>query len=150
MSSQEYFEKRNATSSLVAAELWRPRIYNGAAEKGNYLSINMMEVKDWDAIGETTKMFSEISKEFIKNGSMSGWVYATKSFPSGTDTAYPAYSANIYPNIEKAFDRNRMSGVFSKAHPGKDVDEYRELLGKARNIASRELWTVVERVTKSK
>ena len=150
MTTSEVNEKRNELSTLVAAELWRPRIYNGAAEIGNYLSLNMMRVKDWDTIGETTKMYSPISKELIKRGALTGWVYATKSFPSGSDTSYAAYSANIYPNLEAAFASNRMMNNFSKVHPNKDINEYRGMLGKARDIANRELWTVVERITKSK
>jgi len=150
MTTSEYNEKRNALSTLVAAELWRPRIYNGAAENGNYLSLNMMEVKDWDTIGETTQIWSPLSKELIKQGAMTGWIYATKILPSGSETPYAAYTANMYPTYEAAFGSNRMGETFAKIHPDKNIDEYRGKLTKARSIAKRELWAVVERITKSK
>ena len=108
-----------------------------------------MRVHDWDMIGETTQTWSPLSKEMIKRGSITGWVFGTKRFPVGTDTPYRAYSANIYPNFEAVFDSVRMADIFDKVHPNKDIDEYRAKLGKARDIANRELWRIVERVTKS-
>ena len=150
MSSGEYFQKRTELSSLVAAELWRPRIYNGSAEKGNYITINMMDVKDWETIGETTSIWSPLSKELINQGGMTGWIYATKMLPGGAETPYEAYTGNMYPTMEAAFASFSMSETFAKVHPDKNIDEYRGKLTKARSIAKRELWTVVERITKTK
>ena len=108
-----------------------------------------MRVHDWDLIGETTSKWSPLSQEMIKRGGLSGWVFGTKRFPSGTDVEYQAYSANIYPTMEDAFKGFGMSQIFDKVHPDLDIDEFRSKLPKARDIARREFWRVVERVSKS-
>ena len=146
----EFFGKLNETSTLVARELWRPRIYDGAAEKGNYLTINMMKVKDFEVLSKTTKTWSPLSQEWIKQGVMTGWVFATKRLPSWTETVYGAYSADIYPTLEAAFVSLNVEETFAKGYPGKTFSDFSPELGKARSTATREMWTVVERISKSK
>ena len=63
-----------------------------------------------------------MSEEMIKRGSITGWVFGTKRFPVGTDTAYQAYSANIYPNFEAAFGDQGMRDVFDKVHPNQNIE----------------------------
>lgn len=149
MSWEEYVAKRRETSSLVDVELWRPRIYNGETQVGNFLTLNLMKVHDWEKIGETTNTWSPMSKEMIKNGSMTAWVFGTKMMPSGSETLYSAYSADIYPSLEAAFASRNTNEIIDKVHPNLDRDAYRVKLREARDVAKREMWEVVERVTKS-
>lgn len=149
MSDYELFDRRRDLSTLVGSELWQPHIYNGGAKVGNYISLNLMRVHDWDLIEETTQTWSPLSQEMIKRGSLTAWVFASKRFPSGTDVAYRAYSANIYPTMEDAFKGFNMAEIFEKVHPNLDRSEYVAKLPKARDIANREFWHIVERVSES-
>ena len=81
---------------------------------------------------------------------MSGWIFATKVLPTGTDTVYSAYSADMYPTWEAAFATRSMQATFEKIHPGKSYQEAITAMPKLRSLAKRELWVVVERVEKSK
>lgn len=148
MSHYEVISKRNDLATLVTSELWRPRIYEGAAEKGNYLTINMMKVKNRDILAKNTTKWSPLSQEWIKQGAMTGWVYATKLAPSGAETPYAAYTSDMYPSFEAAFAGRNLEEVFAKVYPGESMDDYLDGLGEGRAIAKRELWRVVERVTK--
>jgi len=149
MTPKEFYAKRTELSHLVASELWRPQIYNGAAQKGNYMTVNMMKVKNAAKYDELEhKIWSPISLELIKRGAMTGWLYSTKMMPTGSETAYSAMTVDMYPSLEAVFADRNFDDVLAKAHPGKDsATLFNEMAG-ARDLARRELWTVVERVTK--
>ena len=84
----------------------------------------------------------------IKQGTMSGWIFATKTLPAGTDTVYTAYTADMFPSWDAAFANRQIQAVFEKMAPGKNFDQTMGEIGKLRDLARRELWVVVERVTK--
>lgn len=92
-----------------------------------------------------------IFEERIKRGEMSGWNYSTKLLPSGSETAYSARTADVFPTWEAAF-KTLSSGreLFTKVHPGKKFEETMGNMSKMRDHAKRELWVVVERVEKKK
>ena len=149
MTKAEYDEKRHALASLVAAELWHPQIYNGSAQKGGYLTVNYMKVKDpekYDVIEST--IWSPLSQALIKDGRMTGWIYAVKGFPGGTDSTYGAYTADMYPTLESVFAARNFREDFAKVHPGKKLEDIMSDTEKSRELGRRELWVVVERVTK--
>jgi hypothetical protein len=152
MSSAELSSKRNSLSTLVAVELWRPRVRLGAAKKGHYLYVNHMKVHDAAAFHEfELNIQRPMFEERIKRGEMSGWNYSTKLLPAGTDTPYTARTADIYPSWEAAF-KAMSSGreLFARVHPDKKIDEVMGNMSKMRDHAKRELWVVVERVEKKK
>ena len=149
MTADELLKKRNATSALVAQELWQPQIYNGGAKKGNFLVINFMNVLDpakHEAL-ETT-IWSPLTKEWIKQGELTGWIYATKIMPSGSESRYGAYTADMFTSMQTALASHDYDAAFAKVHPGKKVEEIFADGDKARVIAKRELWEVIERITK--
>ena len=152
MSSAEVNAKRNSLSTLVAIELWRPRVRLGAGQKGHYVYVNHMKVHDAAAFNDfELNIQRPMFEERIKRGEMSGWNYSTKVLPSGTDTAYTARTADIFPTWEAAF-KTMSSGreLFAKVHPGKDASKVMGNMSKMRDHAKRELWVVVERVEKKK
>lgn len=151
MTVSEWSAKQASLSTLVATEMWRPRIRVGAAQKGHYIQINLMKVTNSAAQAEfTSNVWRPLAEEWVKQGAMSGWIFATKTLPSGSETAYQAYSADMFPTWEAAFKSRSLEDAFKKVHPGKSAQEAMTGINKAREIARRELWIVVERVEKKK
>lgn len=147
----EFYAKRDSLSSLVAMELWRPRNRVAAPQKGHYLFLNMMKVRDAAAYIEfEDKMWRPLAEEWVKQGAMSGWIFATKVLPAGTETPYSAYSADMFPTWEAAFAARSTQSAFEKVHKGKNYQEFAGSFQKLRDLARRELWVVVERVEKKK
>lgn len=151
ISASEYWAKRTGVVTRVASELWRIRERVAAPKKGHYLYLNFMKVSDAAAYNDfEAKVWRPMAESWVKEGAMSGWIYATKILPSGTDTVYSAYSADMYPTWEAAFVTRSMQATFEKIHPGKSYQEASATMPKLRSLAKRELWVVVERVEKSK
>jgi hypothetical protein len=149
MTVEEVSAKRNELSHLVASELWRPRIYNGSAHKGDYLTVNYMKVHDEKSYADLERnVWSPLSQEWIKQGAMTGWLYATKMLPSGSDTVYTTRTVDMYPSLEAVYADRKFDDTFAKVHPGKKIDDVMAQMEKARDLGRRELWRVVERVTK--
>lgn len=145
----EFDAKRDALATLVASELWRPRIYHGSAHKGDYLMVNYMKVSDEKKYAELEKtIWSPLAQEWIKQGAMTGWLYATKMLPAGSETVYSTRTVDMYPSLEAAFADRKVAETFAKVHPGEKFDEVMGNITKVRDLGRRELWTVVERVTK--
>lgn len=150
MSYQQYVDKRGTLSTLVAIEMWRPQLRVGAPKKGHYLFLNSMKVHDAAAYADFEKtIWAPLADEWVKQGAMSGWVFATKMLPGGTDTQYTAYSADMFPTWQAAFVSRSMQSIFAKVHPGKDYQATADSIPKLRDLARRELWVVVERVEKA-
>ena len=151
LTASEYWSKREAIVSRVASELWRIRERVAAPQKGHYLYLNLMKVHDAAAYNDfEAKVWRPIAESWVKDGSMSGWIYATKILPSGSDTVYSSYSADMFPTWEAAFASRPLQPQFEKIHPGKSYAEASASMGKLRSLAKRELWVVVERVEKAK
>lgn len=152
MSASDYYAKRGSLTTLVASELWRIRERVAAPAKGHYLFINSMRVHDATAYNDfEANVWRPLAAERVKRGEMSGWLFATKILPHGSDTAYTAYSADMFPTYEAAFKRGSSTqDVFAAAHPGKNYEQTMLGYTKLRDLAKRELWTIVERVEKAK
>jgi hypothetical protein len=151
LSVDEFYAKRNSLSSLVATEMWMPRSRVAAPHKGHYLFINFMKVHDFTAYVEfENSVWRPIAEEWVKQGKMSGWIFSTKVLPSGTDTTYSAYSADMFPSWEAAFASRSAQDVFAKVHAGKNYQDTMSPMSKLRSLARREMWVVVERVEKKR
>jgi hypothetical protein len=150
ISYKDYLEKRRALTTLVAVEMWRPRERVAAPQKGHYVYMNYMKVKDVAAYNEFEHtVWRPLAEAWVKQGAMSGWVFATKMLPAGTETPYGAFSADIYPTWSAVFATRPTQATFEKVHPGKNYEKTFEGLGKLRELARRELWVVVDRVEKT-
>jgi hypothetical protein len=149
LSYKEYIEKRDALSALVAVEMWQPHARVAGPKKGHYLFINYMKVKDAAYPEFEQNIWRPLAEEWVKQGAMSGWVYAAKMLPGGTETPYSAYSADMFPTWQAAFAPRSMQSVFAKVHPGKDYQAAADSIPKLRDLARRELWVVVDRIEKA-
>jgi len=66
---------------------------------------------------------------------MSGWSYSTKVLPGGTETAYRAYTADIFPTWAALFKAATPGQeIFAQVHPEKNA---REVMGKLDTPAGR-------------
>ena len=149
MNASEFLAKRDSLSSLVNTELWRPQLRVGSPQKGHYLYVNYMKVHDAAAYTKfETEVWRPMADQWTKDGALSGWMYATKQLPGGTETPYSAYSADLFPTWEAAFVSRPAQAVFEKVHPGKSYADASKEIPKLRDLARRELWVVVERVAK--
>lgn len=149
MTVSEISAKRSSLSTLVAQEMWRVRARVAAPQKGHYLYLNFMKVHDASAYTDfETAVWRPMAEEWVKQGDLSGWIYATKMLPTGSDTAYSAYSSDMFPTWAAVFKARPAQAVFEKAHSGKNFDLVMAAVPKLRDLAKRELWVVVERVTK--
>ena len=149
MTGSDWTAKANSFSRLVSTEMWRPRIRVGAPQKDHYLFLNYMKVHDSPEYNDfESTVWRPLAEAWVKEGSQSGWVFATKVLPSGTDTTYAAYSADIYPSWDAAFKQRSTQAAFEKIHTGKNYQQTMDRLPKLRDLARRELWVVVERVAK--
>lgn len=149
MSLAEFITKRESLGSQVAAEMWRISARVSAPQKGHYLFLNYMKVTNATEYGKfTTTVWRPLMEHWVKEGAMSGWIYATKVLPSGSDTAYAAYTADMFPSWTAAFAARPTSVAFQKAHPGKPYEETMRSGDNLRSLARRELWVVVDRVAK--
>lgn len=91
MPVSDWYAKRDSLSSLVSTEMWRSRIRLGAPQKDHYLFLNYMKVHDAPEYNDfENNVWRPMAEEWVKEGSQSGWVFATKVLPSGTDTTYAA------------------------------------------------------------
>ena len=149
MTAMEYVAKRDSVSHLVAQEMWRMRVREGSFQKGQYLYLNHMKVHDGPAYTKfETEVWHPLAKQLIEEGGQSGWIFATKLLPSGTDTKYMAYSADVFPNWDAAVKNRDPRPAFKKAHPDKNYEHTMENLPKLRDLAERELLVIEERITR--
>lgn len=147
MSADEFYSRRDSLSSLVTTEMWRPQVRVGGAQKGHYLYLNLMRVRDAAGFDRFEKDVQQpMFIERIKRGEMSGWTYGTKVLPAGTEVPYTAYTVDAFPSWEAAFKQmSPAQEIFAKVHPGKNAQEVMGKLGTLRDHLRRELWVVVER-----
>jgi hypothetical protein len=149
MSAADYLGKRDATSHLVSQEIWVMRIRVGTPKKGNYVFQNYMKVKDAAGYSKfENDIWRPMAEGWVQEGSQSAWVLATRFLPSGTDLPYAAYSADIYPDWASVFKSRSTQAVFEKVHTHKDYQDTMSKLGTLRDLARRDLYVIVDRVSK--
>jgi len=149
MTASEWTATAVSLARLVSTEMWRLRIRVGQPQKGHYLFLNYMKVHDAPEYNDfEDTVWRPLAEAWVKEGSQSGWIYATKMLPAGTDTDYAAYSVDIYPSWDATFKQRPTQPTFEKVHSGKDYQQTMTRLGKLRDLAQRELLVIEERVAK--
>ncbi|MCC6369160.1 MAG: hypothetical protein IT165_37025 [Bryobacterales bacterium] len=147
----DYFAKRDQLSRLVSTEIWRQAIFTGRPQKGNYLYTNFMKVHNLQEYAKFEReVWRPMAEQWIKEGSMSGWVMNVAVLPGGTDLKYAALSVDIFPNWEATFKPRNTRSMFSNVHTGKNYQETMAGLSKLRDLARRELSVIEDMVTPAK
>lgn len=150
MSIPEFIEKRTALATLVSSEMCRIQARAGAPKKGHYLLVNQMKVHDAAAqIDYARTIRRPIAEELVRQGTMSGWMLATRILTVGTETPNLAFSVDMYPTWQALFAPRSIQKVFEKVHAGKDFEHEMSRINKYREVTRRDLWVVVDRVEKS-
>jgi hypothetical protein len=148
MSWVHFLAKRNELSKLVATELWTTRERVGTYQKGDYLYLNRMHVKNRaDYVKFEHDVWRPLAESMIKEGGLKAWSFNTLVLPSGTDVHITAVSADIFGSWEAVFKQNALADSWKKVHPGKNLDQTMDGLSKLRDLARRDLFVVQERVT---
>ena len=149
MSAVDYLGKRDATSRLVSQEIWLMRIRTGTPQKGNYLFLNYMKVKEGPAYFRfENDVWRPMAEGWIKEGLQSAWIVGSRFLPSGTDLPYAAYSADVFPNWAAVFKSRNAQAMFDKVHAGQNYQDTMSRLTTLRDLARRELYVIVDRVSK--
>ena len=149
MTADEFLARRNSLTRLVSTELWRPLIRVGQPAKGNYLFVNYMRVTNQAEYNKFEHdVWKPMAEAWIKDGTMTGWLYGVKQLPGGTEVKYPAMSADMFPSSEAALKWSGFQAMFDKIHPGQNYQATMERLNKLRSLAERQMFVVEERVAK--
>ncbi len=113
-----------------------------------YLQIDYMKVpqgKDGEYFEVENTFWKPIHNEFIKAGSRVGWSLWGRVFPAGSGLDFQYLTANYFSDWSK-IGAAYYNDAFSKAHPGKDMNEVGEKTNASRTLVKSELWEVIERV----
>jgi hypothetical protein len=94
------------------------------------------------------EVWKPMAEEWVNGGVMSGWLFAVKQLPGGTDVKYGAMSADVFPTSQAALNWTGVQAMFEKIHPGQNYQETMARLGKLRNLAERQLFVFEERISK--
>jgi len=142
---------RNRVSSIISTETWQYKERVGHSGKGYYVVRNMMRIKDSAGYNDYVKSVAKpIAEERVKSGSLSGWSLLTKVFPSGTDTAYPTFTIDIYPSWDAVFATPAYQAAVDKFAPGKSAEALLLEASKYRDLGAHDLWVIEERISKNK
>lgn len=141
----------NSLRTIVSSTLLQRQSFvypEGGPGDFKYLQIDYMKVpagKDGENYDVETTVWKPVHNEFIKAGSRVGWSFWGRVFPAGTGMDFQYITVNYFADWSKigAADYN---DAFSKAHPGKDINELGKRTDASRSLVKSELWEVIERV----
>jgi hypothetical protein len=149
MTASEFVARRNSLVRLISSELWRPVIRVGQPQKGNFVYVNYMREHNASEYRKFEHdIWKPMAEEWIKGGTMTGWLFGVKQLPGGTEVKYTAMSADIFPSADAALKWSGIQTMFEKIHPGQNYQETFEHLGKLRSLAERQLFVIEERAAK--
>jgi hypothetical protein len=147
MTPSEFVARRNSLVRLISSELWRPVIRVGQPQKGNFVYVNYMREHNASEYRKFEReVWKPMAEEWVKGGTMTGWLFGIKQLPGGTEVKYTAMSADIFPNADAALKWSGVQTMFEKVHPGQNFQETFERLAKFRSLAERQLFVIEERV----
>jgi hypothetical protein len=145
----DYYARRDKLSSLVSTEVWRTVLRIGNLKKGHYLQINQMKAADREAyLAFERDAWGPVAEALVGDGQLSGWMVSERELPGGTDQPNNFYTVDMFPTWAAMFKPWSLEERFTKAHPGKNIDDVLGEPTKLRTLSKRELWVVVERVAK--
>lgn len=147
----QLYAKRDSITKLISGEMWRSTIRVGEVQKGDYMYVNYMKVRNMTDFLELEKtMWKPLAEHWVKNGAMRGWRQSVAFLPGGTEVPYRAMTADVFPSWEAVFKPLQTNDTFKTVHAGKNLDEFFGKLNKSRDLAKRELYVVEERVVAAK
>lgn len=143
---RETLESREMVSSSLTNR--QASVYpEGGPGDFKFIQIDYMKVeqgKEGDYWNAETNIWKPVHNEFIKAGSRVGWSLWGRVFPSGAGLDYQYATVNYMTDFSKvgAADYN---AAFSKAYPGKNMEELFEKTNASRVLVKSELWEVIDK-----
>jgi len=146
-SAAEFLTRRDSLMRLVSSEMWQTAVAVGNMQKGDYAFINHMKVHDMPAWMELERsIWKPMAESWVKDGSMRGWLVSRPVLPGGTGLPYQAVTVDVVPAWDNVFKALSLEKTFKQVHSDKNLNEVMEKIGKARDLALRELFVVDDKV----
>jgi hypothetical protein len=150
LTADQLIAKRNALTSLVAAEVWsRVDGLGPDVEKGGYLRFNHYKVRngqydEWVRL-ETT-YWKAIMDAWLKAGGKGGWGVYGLAMPGGESTPYNTMTVDTFPDWNGLMKGVPVNELWPKVHPNRTTTDTFDRLGEVRSIHEVEYFKVVEAV----
>jgi hypothetical protein len=159
LTAEQYSQGRNAVSELATAGMFHRMVNTGSVQKGDYLSLNYLKLKDpamqnyqkW--IDMETKAWKPMSEFLIKEGMTRGWSVDVRSIPDGAALDFAGLTVDVFPSWEAYFRLDsdpKFPEYWKKVHPDMDLDATFAEYDKYRTVVREELWVVEDMVAASK
>jgi hypothetical protein len=159
LTAEEYSQSRNAVSELATNGMFQMVVQTGSAQKGDYLYLNYLKLKDpvmqnyqkW--IDMETKAWKPMSEFLNKEGVTRGWSVDARTIPDGAALAFDGLTVDVYPSWEAYFKLQsdpKFPEYWKKVHPDMDIDATFAEYDKYRTVVREELWVVEDMVVGQK
>ena len=159
LTAEQYSQSRNAVSELATNGMFQMVVQTGSAQKGDYLSLNYLKLKDpvmqnyqkW--IDMETKAWKPMSEFLNKEGVTRGWSVDARTIPDGAALAFDGLTVDVYPSWEAYFKLQsdpKFPEIWKKVHPDMDIDATFAEYDKYRTVVREELWVVEDMVVAQK
>ena len=159
LTAEQYSQSRNAVSELATNGMFQMVVQTGSAQKGDYLSLNYLKLKDpvmqnyqkW--IDMETKAWKPMSEFLNKEGVTRGWSVDARTIPDGAALAFDGLTVDVYPSWEAYFKLQsdpKFPEYWKKVHPDMDIDATFAEYDKYRTVVREELWVVEDMVVAQK
>ena len=151
MTAEQYSQGRNAVSQLATAAMFQMVVNTGSVQKGDYLSLNYLKLKDpamqnyqkW--IDMETKAWKPMSEFLIKQGITRGWSVDVRAIPDGAALGFDGLTVDVFPSWEAYFGLQndpKFPEYWKKVHPDMDINATFDEYEKYRTVVREELWVV--------
>jgi hypothetical protein len=159
LTAEQYSQARNATSELATSGMFQIAVETGSVQKGDYLSLNYLKLKDWSMqnyrkwIDMETKAWKPMSEFLNEKGMTRGWSVAARVIPDGAAQPFDGLTVDVYPSWEAFFqlqNDSKYPEYWKKVHPDMDFDATFAEYDKYRTVVREELWVVEDMVEAKK
>ena len=156
LTAEQYSQTRNAVSELAASGMFQMVVNTGGVQKGDFLSLNYLKLKDpamqnyqkW--IDMEKKAWKPMSEFLIAKGMTRGWSVDARVIPDGTAQAFDGLTVDVYPSWDAFFqlqNDTKFPEYWKKVHPDMDLDATFVEYEKYRTVVREELWVVEDMVS---
>jgi hypothetical protein len=159
LTAEQYSQTRNAVSELATSGIFQMVVNTGSVQKGDYLSLNYLKLKDpamqnyqkW--IDMETKAWKPMSELLNKEGITRGWSVDARVIPDGAAQPFDGLTVDVYPSWEAFFkvqNDTTYPEYWKKVHPDMDMVATFAEYEKYRTVVREELWVVEDMVSAAK
>jgi hypothetical protein len=152
LTAEQMADQRSALVQLVGVHFWGTiDSAGGEWAKGSYLTFNHYNVKDgqFDEYIRLDKTWKPLVEARIKNGSKQSWLLVGLWMPQGDAVPYNAMTIDVFPTwVEMMKAAASFMDEWKAVHPDLPFQVTEDQKAKVRSVYSRELFRVVDVVTR--